>query len=58
MSKIIRILTDFLHKIGLGFGAKSESSARPMPVEPQTDPKRGIIHKDPLLAFDDALDVS
>ncbi|GEM_PF-1236441 len=53
MFNIIRILIDFLHKIGLSFGTKSEQSARPMPVETQTDPKRGIIHKDPLLAFED-----
>ncbi len=52
MSKIIRILTDFLHKIGLSFGAETKQSAQPSPVEPQTDPKRGVIEKEPLLAFE------
>lgn len=53
MPKIIRILIDFLHKIGLGFGTKTRKTDPLTPVEPQTDPKRGIIHQDPLLAFED-----
>jgi len=52
MPKIIKILIDFLHKIGLSFGANSEQSAQPSPVEPQTDPKRGIIPTEPLLALE------
>jgi len=51
MSKIIKLLTNFLQNLGVLKAEEVEQSA-PSPVETQTDPKVGKIDHEPLLAME------